>query len=337
MRKPSYDLNKNNSVAVFIPCFNEALTIAKVVSDARAALPHAEIFVFDNNSTDHTAQIAKASGATVVRSPKQGKGNVVRHAFEQIDADFLVMIDGDDTYPVEQAPTLLQHAVEEGYDMVVGTRLTQFSAGAFRRFHLFGNRFLSRTVSSFFGQEIHDMLSGFRVFSRAFVEQIPLHSKGFEIETDLTLQAISKGYSIKEVPVSYRHRPAGSVSKLKTFDDGFLILKFILRLIRDYRPLAFFSVLAGICILLGAIAGWAPVRDFILHAYVYTVPRAILAASLMLLGTVLFGVGLILDSQNRLFAEQFSTLRKMGLAQKRIHSYNRDPKVDVFPSKKNVS
>jgi glycosyltransferase involved in cell wall biosynthesis len=322
------DKNKKSGVAVFIPCFNEALTIEKVVRETRGALPAAQIYVFDNNSTDETARLARAAGAIVVRSPKQGKGHVVRHAFQVIDADIVVMIDGDDTYPIERAMELIPFVQRDGFDMVVGTRLTRFSEGAFRRFHLFGNRFLSRTVSSFFGQEISDMLSGFRVFSRKFVEEVPLNSKGFEIETDLTLQAISKGYAIKEVPIEYRHRPEGSVSKLKTFDDGFLILKFILQLIRDYRPLTFFSSLAGGCWILGAMAGWAPVRDFILHAYVYTVPRAILAASLILLGAVLFGVGLILDSQNRHFAAQFAMLQKMGQSKHRRE-------VDV--ARKNVS
>ncbi len=301
-----------HEVAVIIPCFNEELTIAKVVHDARRALPEARIYVFDNNSTDRTADEARTAGAEVIHSPRQGKGHVVRHAFRVVDADVIVMVDGDDTYPMDEAPKLVSLVLAENYDMVVGTRLSHFSAEAFRKFHLFGNRFLSRTVSSFFGQEVSDMLSGFRAFSRAFVEQVPLHSGGFEIETDLTLQAISKNYSICETPIAYRHRPEGSFSKLKTFDDGFLILKFIFRLVRDYKPLQFFSVLATLCVCLGLIAGWAPVRDFVLHAYVYTVPRAILAAALMLLGTVLFGVGLILDSQNRHFAEQFTGMQKLS-------------------------
>lgn len=323
----------STSIAVIIPCFNEELTIAKVVGDARAALPSATIYVFDNRSSDQTAKCAREVGATVITSPLRGKGNVVRHAFRVVDADVYVMVDGDDTYPMEQAHELVQAIVTGGFDMAVGTRLTEYSETAFRKFHLFGNRFLSKTVSSFFGEEIRDMLSGFRAFSRAFVEEVPLNSVGFEIETDLTLQAISKGYAICEMPISYRNRPEGSHSKLKTFDDGFLILKFIFRLIRDYRPLQFFSFLAVICVALGIASGWAPVRDFLLHSYVYTVPRAILAASLMLLGTVLFGVGLILDSQNRHFAEQFAALRLLGASTKkaigrsRTKAFSRDERV----------
>lgn len=316
-RNPILAKSLTAQIAVIIPCYNEELTVAKVVRDARAALPSASIYVFDNRSSDQTAERAHEAGAIVIPSPRRGKGNVVRHAFRLVDADVYVMVDGDDTYPMDEAPKLVQAIHAGGFDMAVGTRLTQFSETAFRKFHLFGNRFLSKTVSSFFGEEISDMLSGFRAFSRAFVEQVPLNSEGFEIETDLTLQAISKGFAICEMPISYRERPEGSHSKLKTFDDGFLILKFIFRLIRDYRPLPFFSSLAFISVVLGVISGWAPVRDFVLHSYVYTVPRAILAASLMLLGTVLFGVGLILDSQNRHFGEQFAALQLLNTSTKK--------------------
>lgn len=296
-------------IAVIIPCFNEELTVARVVRDAKNYLPEADVFVFDNNSTDKTFERAKEAGAIVIRSPRQGKGNVIRHAFSVIDADIFLMTDGDDTYPMEHAHKLIKLVEDHGYDMVIGTRLQDYSSQAFRKFHLIGNRFLSKTVSVLFKQKVTDMLSGFRAFSRNFAEQVPINSRGFEIETDLTLQASDKGFAIAEVNIPYRARPAGSYSKLKTFDDGFLILKFIFRIIRDYRPLSFFSLLALACFILGLVCGWAPVMDYLRHAYVYTVPRAILAASLMLMACVLFGVGLILDAQKRHFSEQYRLMQ----------------------------
>ena len=310
-------------IAVLIPCYNEEITIVKVVNDSRLYLPSAQIYVFDNNSSDRTAEFARTAGAEVILSPIQGKGHVVRHAFRVIDADIYILVDGDDTYPMDAAPKLIEQ-VEAGFDMVVGTRLSVFTPGAFRKFHLFGNHFLSATVSSFFGQKISDMLSGFRAFSREFVEQIPLNSQGFEIETDLTLQAISKNYPICEVPVAYRERPEGSFSKLKTFDDGFLILKFIFRLVRDYKPLQFFSCLAAFFVLLSLASGYAPIHDYMVSGFVYTVPRAILASACMLLAVVLFGVGLILDSQIRHFNEQFTITQKLHQSTQRTVKRNRN-------------
>jgi glycosyltransferase involved in cell wall biosynthesis len=295
-------------IAVVVPCYNEEITVGKVVRDFRKALPDAEIYVFDNCSRDRTAEVARAAGAAVIHSPLQGKGHVVRHAFRVIDADCLVMVDGDDTYPAEDCPRLIEPVVKDGFDMVVGTRLQVHDGGAFRRFHLFGNHMLSKLVSLLFGQKITDMLSGYRVFSRNFVERVPLHSKGFEIETDLTLQTVSKGFSVREIPVSYRARPKGSHSKLSTFSDGALILRFIFRLIKDEKPLPFFTLLAFFCFGFGLVSGWAPIMDYLEHSYVYKVPRAILAASLMLLSAVLFGVGLILDSQVRYFQLQHTLL-----------------------------
>lgn len=297
-------------LAVVIPCHNEELTVAKVVADARAHLPEADIYVFDNLSTDRTAEFARRSGATVIASNRKGKGNVLRHAFFMIDADILVTMDGDDTYPMEMAPKLIELVASGRCDMAVGDRLQRFDETAFRPFHRFGNHAFSGLISWFFGQKIGDMLSGFRAFSRDFYKMIPLKSDGFEIETDLTLQAISKGFVISEIPIPYRDRPDGSRSKLRTFDDGFRILKFIARVARDHRPLPFFLISAGACFALSLFAGYAPVRDFVEHAYVYTVPRAILAASLMVLAVVLVGVGLILDSQIRSFNEQFQLLRR---------------------------
>jgi glycosyltransferase involved in cell wall biosynthesis len=299
-------------LAIIIPCYNEELTIAKVVKDAKQFLPNADIYVFDNNSIDSTAEIAKKAGAIVVPSPRQGKGSVVRHAFNIVRADVYLMLDGDDTYPLEEASKLIDAVVKDGYDMAVGARLKEFAPGAFRRFHVIGNHLFSLMVGLLFGQKVADLLSGFRAFSKNFVDHVPLNSKGFEIETDLTLQAFTKGFEVTEIPVSYRSRPEGSHSKLSTYRDGFLILNFLMRLVKDYRPLPFFSMVSGICFMFALFMGWAPITDYLNYSYVYTVPRAVLAASLMILSCIFLGVGLILDSQIRYFHEQFLLLQKMN-------------------------
>jgi len=298
-------------IAIFIPCYNEEATIGKVVTDCIAALPQAEVYVFDNNSSDQTSEKARAAGAQVVLSPLQGKGHVVRHAFRKIKADLYVMLDGDDTYPAEAIPLLVERTVQGGFDMVVGTRLAQHSPKAFRHVHRFGNQFFSQLVSVLFKQKVTDILSGFRIFTADYVQSIPLHSQGFEIETDLTLQAISRGFAIGEFPIEYRNRPSGSFSKLKTFQDGFQILSFLMRIVKDYKPLPFFAGLSVLFFVFALFCGWAPIKDFIEYSYVYTVPRAILAASLMILSTVFLSVGLILDSQMRYFQDQSQLLRNL--------------------------
>ena len=222
-------------VAVFIPCLNEDATVARVVADFRAALPQAAIYVFDNLSTDQTAHRAADAGATVVQSPDPGKGHVVRHAFATIRADYLFMIDGDGTYPVNQAPRLLRTAVEGNCDMVCGARLEQSAAGAFRPLHRAGNLAFTAVVRYLFGDAVRDVLTGYRVFSRRFVETIAPTVGGFEIETELTIRALASGLVIKEIPVPYGARPAGSRSKLRTFRDGWLIARTIWRLRREYR------------------------------------------------------------------------------------------------------
>jgi glycosyltransferase involved in cell wall biosynthesis len=282
-----------------------------VIREAKKYVPHAEIFVFDNNSTDQTARVAREAGAHVISSPLQGKGNVVRHAFRVIDADIFLLIDGDDTYPLEEAHKLLTAVIEKNHAMAIGTRITSHQEGSFRRYHVFGNRLFSTFVSLLFHQKVTDMLSGFRAMSREMVDQLRIHSRGFEIETDLTLQAISKGFSIVEIPIAYRARPAGSHSKLNTYRDGYFIMKFIFKLMKDYRPLPFFGFASLMCFILGGIAGYQPIMDYIQFSFVYTVPRAILAASLMTLSFMFFGVGLILDSQIRSFNDQLSVMQRM--------------------------
>lgn len=311
-------------IAIIIPCYNEETTIAKVVKDCQAAVPTAKVYVFDNNSSDQTSTVACAAGAIVYPSPLQGKGQVVRHAFRKIEADLYVMLDGDDTYPADAIPLLIERTVAGGFDMVVGTRLSQHSPTAFRHVHRFGNQFFSRLVSFLFDQKVTDILSGFRIFTADFVRAVPLNSQGFEVEMDLTLQAISHGFAIGEFPISYRNRPEGSFSKLKTFQDGFTILSFLVRIFKDYKPLPFFAGLSLFAFISALFFGWAPIKDFIDYSYVYTVPRAILAASLMILSTVFLSVGLILDSQLRYFQNQSQFLRL-------IHS-----KDELSPQKKSA-
>jgi glycosyltransferase involved in cell wall biosynthesis len=237
-------------VAVLIPCFNESGTVGKVVTDFKVALPQAAIYVFDNNSTDDTGRIAQENGAVVVPSLRQGKGNVVRHMFDYVDADIYLMVDGDDTYPVVHAHELI-HLIETGQaDMAVGTRLSNFAHRSFRSFHQFGNHLISKMIRVLFGVKVADVLSGYRAFSRDFVKTVPLMSGGFEIETELTLQAISKNFAIKEFPINYGSRPRGSYSKLNTFSDGFLILKATFIILKDYKPLLFFSSVSAILALL---------------------------------------------------------------------------------------
>jgi len=281
---------------VVIPCLNEERTVARVIEDMKAALPGAEITVFDNGSSDRTAEIARASGATVIASPRRGKGNVIRHMANVIDADVYVLLDGDDTYPAAEAPRLVQRFLETGVDMLVATRLESHDAGAFRVFHELGNRLIARIIALLYRAPITDVLSGYRLLSNRFVRLVHLRSEGFEIETEMTLQALAKGLPILEVPIEYGRRPDGSHSKLDTVSDGLLIFKCIFLLFKDYKPFVFFTAVAAIFALFSVITGAAPVLDFYQHAYVYHVPRAILAAGLAILAAVSFGVGLLLDT-----------------------------------------
>jgi glycosyltransferase involved in cell wall biosynthesis len=308
------------SVAVLLPCYNEEVTVAKVVRDFRAALPHAAVYVFDNNSTDHTAELARAAGAVVVRSPRQGKGHVVKHMFEIVDADLLVMADGDDTYPADSAPELLRALTDSGADMVVGMRLSRFDDRAFRRLHEFGNKLISGTISLLFRAPITDVLSGYRVFTRHFARSLYLKSGGFDVETELTLQALVRNCVIREVPVHYRSRPEGSVSKLNTFADGLHIFRAIILIFKDYKPLAFFSLLAAAAFVLGLIAGWFPVKDYLQNRYVSHVPLAMLAAALEILAALFLGIGLILHAVTRFHVETQSVAARVLRAIERHRS-----------------
>ncbi len=290
-------------IAVVIPCLNEERTIGKVIGDVKAALPTAEILVFDNASTDRTAEIAHAHGATVIASLRRGKGNVIRQMANTIVADVYVLIDGDDTYPAAEAPLLLRRFLDAGVDMLVATRLESHDENAFRVFHKLGNRVIARTIALLFRTPVTDVLSGYRILSSRFVRLVHLGSEGFEVETEMTLQALAKGLPILEVPIAYGSRPAGSHSKLDTVSDGLLILKCIFLLFKDYKPFVFFTAVAGLLLLLSLVAGSAPVLDFYRYQFVYHVPRAILAAGLGLLAAVSFGVGILLDTIARYHRE----------------------------------
>ena len=235
------------SIAVLIPCYNESKTIEKVIRDYKAVLPEADIYVYDNNSSDGTDEIARAAGAIVRYERRQGKGNVIRSMFREIDADCYLMIDGDDTYPAENARDMVDKILNGGYDMVIGDRLssTYFTENK-RPFHNTGNVLVRKLVNLFFKGNVTDIMTGYRAFSRMFVKGFPILSKGFEIETEMTIHALDKNLALISVPVGYRDRPEGSVSKLNTFSDGFKVLKTIARLFKDYKPFMFFSIIAAV-------------------------------------------------------------------------------------------
>lgn len=308
--KPSVTAGKYEGVAVLVPCYNEAVTVGKVVDDFKAVLPGATIYVFDNNSKDRTAEIAREHGAIVVTSPRQGKGHVVQHMFDQVEADCYLMVDGDDTYPAAAAPALIDAMRASDADMIVGSRLTDFKSGSFRRFHSFGNHLVARLISFFFRMNVTDVLSGYRVFSRDFVKTVPLMSEGFDIETEFTLQAAAKSFKVVEVPISYGVRPEGSHSKLNTFKDGILILKVILRIFKDYKPQVFFTAVAVFLAMLSLAAGITPIMDYVREQFVHHVPLAVLAAGLGILSVLSMAVGLILDTVNRYHNESFRLWRK---------------------------
>ena len=286
-------------VAVLIPCYNEAITIAKVVADVRQALPSARIIVCDNNSTDDTARIARQAGAQVMTEPRQGKGNVLRSLFRNIDADCYVIIDGDDTYHVDQLPLMTQMVLNDGVDMVVGDRISSsYLKVNQRRFHNFGNLLIRFLINKLFMSSVPDMLSGLRAFSPAFVKNFPILSQGFEIETEMTIYALDNNFVVRSVPVGYNNRPEGSTSKLNTFSDGFKVIKTIFSLFINFKPLLFFSTLAVILFLVGAI-GMIPVFvEYFSTGLVPRFPTLIVCCFIILLSLLLLVCGLILEVAN---------------------------------------
>lgn len=301
-------------IAVLIPCLDEALTVARVIQDFRRELPGAAIYVYDNGSRDGTAELARAAGAVVRQAPRRGKGHVVRAMFREVEADVYVLVDGDDTYPAEAAPALLAALAEGAHDMAVGVRLEGSEPGAFRLLHRAGNRLVAGLIAWLFAARLTDVLSGYRACSREFAKSVPLFSAGFEIETEMTLQALSKGFSVHEVPIRYRARPPGSYSKLSTWRDGARVLRSILLIGKDFKPLAFFGGLGLLAGLLGLAAGAAPINDYLAHRYVFHVPLAVLAAALEVIAIVVIGIGLVLDSMVKYHQETFELLKRTVVA-----------------------
>lgn len=298
-------------IAVLIPCYNEEKTVAQVVSDFRNALPEADIYVFDNASNDKTTEAATRAGAVVVPSPQRGKGNVVRHMFETIEADWYLMVDGDATYPAGPASEMLEIAERDRLDMLAGHRVTpeEELGKAYRPLHQAGNAFLCWVVRKTFEGTITDIFTGYRIFSRSFVKSVPLHAKGFQIEAEMTMQALSKGFRVAEFSVPYGARPEGSVSKLNTYRDGFLVVATLGMLYRSYRPGLFFFTCGLLLVVCSLLAGVGPVWDYLQYHYVYRVPLAVLAVGLAVLSALSFAVGLILQTQLRYHNELHKLLR----------------------------
>jgi glycosyltransferase involved in cell wall biosynthesis len=283
-------------IAILIPCYNEELTIADVVRDFRAELPQAHIYVFDNNSTDETAERALAAGATILSEPRQGKGFVVQAMFRRVDADVYVMVDGDNAFPAAAVHQLITPVLRNEADMVVGSRLHPGTSSEFRPINRLANRLVLTVLNSMFRVRLTDVLSGYRAFSRGFVKTLPLFGGGFAIETELTIKAVARGFRIVEIPTSLTARPEGSHSKVRLFRDGFLILNTILALFRDYQPLTFFGIAGSLLVVLSLIPGVAQMLEYARRG-VFTRPvLAVIAVGLFLSGLLAFAVGLVLHS-----------------------------------------
>ena len=285
-----------DTIAVLIPCYNESQTIAKVVKDYREALPEAVIYVYDNNSTDHTDEAAREAGAIVRYEYRQGKGNVIRSMFRDIDAECYLMIDGDDTYPAENARSMVNHILSGRADMVIGDRLssTYFTENK-RPFHNTGNRLVRGLINTIFTSDIKDIMTGYRAFNYEFVKSFPILSKGFEIETEMSIHALDKNFKLLEVPVTYRDRPAGSVSKLNTYKDGFRVLKTIARLFRDYKPFAFFGWLGLLFFIIATIFFVPVLQAYFSTGLVAKFPTLIVCSGIYVVSFLLWMSGLILD------------------------------------------
>ena len=305
-------------IAVLIPCYNEEKTVASVVRDFKTQLPDADIYVYDNNSTDRTAAVARQAGALVYSEKRQGKGNVVRTMFRKVEADIYVMVDGDGTYPAAQVHNLIGPIVSGEADMVCGSRLHPQARSDFKRLNWFGNKIFLYLLNFIFKVRITDILSGYRAFSRNIVKSLPILSRGFEIETELTVKAIERHYRIVEIPVDLVSRPEGSLSKIRIARDGLLILNTIFALLRDYKPLTAFGAVGLFFVLLGFIPGVIVVQEFFKTGYITHIPSAILAVGLVLTGMLIAFSGLILHTIARRFQEldfQLQNMNEMYLKQ----------------------
>ena len=284
-------------IAVLIPCYNEEKTVEKVVRDFRAVLPEATVYVYDNNSSDRTAQLAEAAGAVVRHEYSQGKGNVLRRMFREIDAECYILVDGDDTYPAESAPEMCRLVLEHQADMVVGDRLssTYFTENK-RPFHNFGNSLVRMSINCLFGAKIQDIMTGYRAFSFAFVKTFPVLSRGFEIETEMSIHAVQRNMQVENVVIEYRDRPAGSVSKLNTYSDGARVLGTILKLYKNYRPFGFFTAIAVILALISLLFMVPVLTEYFVTGLVPRFPTLIVCGFVMIAALMLFVAGVILSS-----------------------------------------
>lgn len=291
-------MEQQEKIAVLIPCYNEEATISTVIADFKRELPEAEIYVYDNNSTDRTYELAVACGAIVKKEPRQGKGNVIRQMFFDIDADYYLMVDGDDTYPAEAVHGLLDKLRSGEADMVIGDRLsngTYFDENK-RPFHDFGNHLVKNTITRLYKTKIRDVMTGYRGFNRIFVKSFPIMSSGFQIETELTIHALDKKFKLVELPIDYRDRPEGSESKLNTFSDGFKVIMMIIKMWKDYKPLMFFGIWTLFFFVFGLFTGVPVLREYMLTHFITRVPSAILSTGLMILALLSLVTGLILDT-----------------------------------------
>lgn len=283
-------------IAVIIPCFNEAMTIGHVVEDFKKELPDADIYVYDNNSTDHTVEEAQKAGAIVRKERRQGKGNVIRSMFRQIDADCYVLVDGDDTYPAYHAKEMCRRVLEDGVDMVIGDRLSStYQHVNTRQLHHSGNLLVRWLINKLFGSNIHDIMTGYRAMGKTFVKFFPVLSKGFEIETEMTIHALDHNYHIEEIPIDYRNRPQGSTSKLSTFSDGTKVLKTIFLLFRDYKPFLFFSIIAYVLAFIAFILMIPIYKEYMKTGLVPRFPTLIGSGFLLMFAIIMWIDGLILE------------------------------------------
>ena len=287
----------DKKIAVLIPCYNEELTVEKTVSDFKRVLPNADIYVYNNNSKDRTKELALKAGAIVKDEYRQGKGAVVRSMFRDIDADVYIMVDGDDTYPAEEVEGLITPVLEGKADMVIGDRLSStYYTENKRPFHNFGNSLVKGLINFLFKSDLNDIMTGYRSFSKKFVKCMPVMSDGFQIETEMTIFALTNNMQVVNVPITYRDRPEGSESKLNTFSDGFKVLLTLFNLFKDNRPFLFFGSISIVIFIICLLIGIPVIDEFIKTAYITKVPSAILAAALMLNAFLMFSVGIILDA-----------------------------------------
>jgi glycosyltransferase involved in cell wall biosynthesis len=296
-------------IAILVPCYNEAATIAKVVADFQRTIPEATVHIFDNNSSDGTADIARSTGAEVFREKKQGKGHVVAAMLQKVDADYYVMADGDDTYPAERVRDLLAPLIAEDADMVVGRREAADQPGAYRRFHVFGNWLVRTLINVIFGSRLKDIMSGYRAFNRDVAMNLPVIAYGFDIETEMTLQCLYRKWIIREIPVAYRVRPEGSESKLSTFHDGLRVLFRILNLFRSYKPLTFFGGL-GILLFIAAVAFALAAEYGLSSDSGYRHAAIVLAGTSLGMSLIASSIGVIVQLINFRFLELDSVLRR---------------------------